>query len=60
MRRKNRMIGMIVCLLILLTSAIVDLLFFGQGPVLISLLFGFAVGWALRESLQPLEKEKEE
>ena len=59
MKRKNRMIGMIVCLLILVTSAIADLLFFGQGPVLLSLLFGFAVGWALRETLQPLEELEE-
>jgi len=54
MKRKNRIRGMIVCLVILLVSF--PFLMFKSPPA--SMLVGLAAGWALRESLQPKETEE--
>ena len=54
MKRKNRIRGLIVCLVILLVSF--PFLMLQIPPA--SMLAGFAVGWGLRETLQSKELEE--
>lgn len=60
MNRKNRIRGMIACLALLVVSSGLEILIFGQGPVPLSIIFGFAVGWALRETLEPIKETDKE
>jgi len=60
MKRQNRIRGMIACLALLLVTSGLDIMMLGQGPVVLSIIFGVAAGWALRETLEPMPEVKEE
>ena len=59
MKRQNRIRGMIACLALLVVTVGLDIMMLGQGPVALSIIFGVAAGWAVRETLEPLPKEEE-
>jgi len=57
MKRKNRIRGMITALFLLFVGATLLILnIFEESAVI---LVAFATGWALRETLQPLEETEE-
>ena len=59
MKRQNRIRGMIVCLALLLVTSGLEIMMLGQGPVALSIIFGVAAGWAIRETLEPFQEETE-
>ena len=58
MRRKNRLIAVLFCFGVALGTII--LMAFGLFNLeIVSWVIGICIGWALRDSLEPLEKEIE-
>ena len=56
MNKRNRILGLLVCILIL-GAVLMAVIFNAFIPDIMSLMLGLVVGWGLRETLVPKEKD---